>query len=928
LECIGGTCTKCEKGLYQYGNSCYDSCPFETLADNVSLQCKWHKEKPVYVKAYTISRCVNSCGKTFHDCSCHPRCKKSGNCCTDFQFCEIVNESYSIENKIENCKFSTEDKSVCLQCKDNFYYHNNSCVRSCPEGTLINKENKICIDRDKSCLISNCEKCDETNNSNKCKQCLNGYFLFEGKCLKTCPVGLRANRINFTCQPKSEYSFYWIFPSKAGCEKKCGEHSIEHDCSCRRTCLRRGNCCDNFEKECRDELQKEKCKLCEDCFGEVCNKCKSNSTLDENKSECKCKEGYQYDLEEDVCHKNSENEKKKFLNENQNKLKQVDSSHDTLSENKNKNSFDDSDDEDKVVIVHPPMAKQIQEINSKVVKPQELNHASKDHNNNNKKVEYQQNHKIDSNPKISNLVKSSQNNSIPKEVKSNIQQISINVNENKFKDDEEEEEEDLPVQLTKSLKQQQNTTIIMGKNIVEKTIIENKLPIKNDKKNNFNQTQVKLQEVKNNLNDTKIELMADSKSKISNKTDKLGILNNESKFQVNQTKIKFDLPKNFTLNSKTSNKVKNITTLQNFTLINDTKQKLKNSILQNLSPTKEKLSPQINHSQSKTNSSLNTTYVNHSPLINQALAEELLKSFKNVFSMPNPVNKNQILNLYMNGNISINVLTGNTNPQMITQNIYNKDSYNQNHQEVSNIDSQNKVIPGGSLNIHDINQSDSELIKTNKPKVSERKGRLLYRRKNSNSNEKSYRQLSVGKLHTDHEKNFEEKTQLKNSLNIKSIGEEKIRNEGNFSNNNGTKIVYNDKLSNSTMNRTLNTVKMQKNNLTNFVDEFLVPSDTAQSFKPSNFDSDFLNSTSYKKEKYNIQNNYYINDHSIKVLHSTNPSVIKLGDSHSLNNSLCNNSSHILINNNQDHVNDSLLLHNKTSGIVINNNSLNITKNK
>lgn len=929
MECIGGTCTKCQKGLYQYGNACYDSCPFETLADNVSLQCKWEKDKPVYIKAYTISRCVNSCGKTFHDCSCNPKCKKSGDCCTDFQFCEIVNESYSVENKIDNCKFSTEDKSVCLQCKENFYYHNNSCIRTCPEETLINKENKICIDRETSCKASNCEKCNEKNI---CVQCLNGYFLYEGNCLKTCPVGLRANRINFTCQQNSQYSFYWIFPSKAGCENKCGDHSIEQDCSCRHTCLRRGNCCDNFEKECREELQKEKCKLCEDCIDGVCNKCKSKSYLGENKNECKCEDGYMYDLEEDLCHKNSDFLKKKNLIPNQKFLKQNVTSQELIIDNKNINinSNEDIDDQENIELSQPEVVKQIQEKKPKEVEKHDLKFVSSDKNKN---IENQQIQKNENNPKISYVAKNSQSDYKPEQDKSNYQNISLNLNENKLKDDDKEDEENLNIQLNKNYTQ--NNINIQ----VEQPYIGNNSTKNNGKLNTqIKPTQLKLKESRNLKNETKKQLSENHK--ISNKTEKLDKINFKTLYEVNQTKTITDLPIKITSNLKTFNKIeKKENTIpseqQNSTSIYDSLNKLKNSVFITPFPKKEKLSPQLNYAQHK--ESYNNSTQTQSPMINKALAEELLKSFKNVFSMHNPANKNQILNLYMNGNISINVLTGNTNPQMITQNIYNKDSYNQNHREVSNIDSQNKILPGsvGSVSINESNQSGSELVKSTRPKAPERKGRLLYRRKNNKSQENLHRQLSGQKIHTDHEQNFEEKTQLKNSLNIKPTGEERIGNYGNESLNTSSNIVYSSKLklSNSTMNRTVNSVNLQQsNNLTNTLDELLVPFESAQSFKPfkqSNFDGDFLNSTISKKEKYHIQNNYFINDHSIKVLHSTNPSVIKVGDLPTLNNSLCNNSSRILINNNQDQIQDSLWLNNKTSGIIINNHNLNKTsKNK
>ena len=68
LKCENNQCKECEKGNFAYENGCYMSCPFETFADNYSSSCKKVSEQPVYIKAYTISRCMNSCGKQFSDC--------------------------------------------------------------------------------------------------------------------------------------------------------------------------------------------------------------------------------------------------------------------------------------------------------------------------------------------------------------------------------------------------------------------------------------------------------------------------------------------------------------------------------------------------------------------------------------------------------------------------------------------------------------------------------------------------------------------------------------------------------------------------------------------------------------------------------------------------------------------------------------------
>ena len=219
LKCENNLCLECEKGNFKYLDGCYMSCPFDTLADNYSSSCKQKSEKPVYIKAFTVSRCMNSCGKQFSDCryifylfSCNLKCKKFGNCCSDYKFCKLVEKNHSTKCHIKNCKFCSKktQNQICLQCDENYYYFNNSCHKRCPDHvSKIMESNKFCkavsnqgIDKlIIDCSEDNCELCDD--NSSKCIKCMNGHFLHKGKCLKTCPINYHADRIKFVCNLKN-----------------------------------------------------------------------------------------------------------------------------------------------------------------------------------------------------------------------------------------------------------------------------------------------------------------------------------------------------------------------------------------------------------------------------------------------------------------------------------------------------------------------------------------------------------------------------------------------------------------------------------------------------------------------------------------------------------------------------------------------------
>jgi len=109
------------------------------------MSCKSLDSHPMYIKAYTFSRCINKCGMKFTDCSCEDTCKTKGNCCSDYKFCEILEKNKIEAKNITNCEFSTIDSKICLQCMEGFYLYENFCLDKCPHKTKALDNNKICL---------------------------------------------------------------------------------------------------------------------------------------------------------------------------------------------------------------------------------------------------------------------------------------------------------------------------------------------------------------------------------------------------------------------------------------------------------------------------------------------------------------------------------------------------------------------------------------------------------------------------------------------------------------------------------------------------------------------------------------------------------------------------------------------------------------
>ncbi len=154
----------------------------------------------------------------------------------------------SNDPELSNCDMCL-DPNKCSQCKPGFNLRNFKCVSTCDVSDRIIKSNNLCY-RTSKCLVEDCLEC-EGNNPSVCAQCNNGMFLHNNMCHVSCPGALRADRINWSCLEDNVFSWYWIFPSKSSCRSSCGmPMGANRDCSCEESCIHYGNCCQDVEDYC------------------------------------------------------------------------------------------------------------------------------------------------------------------------------------------------------------------------------------------------------------------------------------------------------------------------------------------------------------------------------------------------------------------------------------------------------------------------------------------------------------------------------------------------------------------------------------------------------------------------------------------------------------------------------------------------------
>ena len=180
--CDKNGCTSCSSGNYLNTNThscepCHKNC--ETCSsggtdeNNNCDKCKNKNYK------FENGNCTLLCKENEYSSGddCQP-CKTNCKSCLDGNSCDDCRENYYLNNEkdcrlcYDNCFNCTEGGNEtnhnCLSCKNNYFLvisgiYENNCVETCPENTVKNDSNKICI------YVEPSNKSEENNNNNNNK---------------------------------------------------------------------------------------------------------------------------------------------------------------------------------------------------------------------------------------------------------------------------------------------------------------------------------------------------------------------------------------------------------------------------------------------------------------------------------------------------------------------------------------------------------------------------------------------------------------------------------------------------------------------------------------------------------------------------------------------------------------------------------------
>lgn len=156
----------------------------------------------------------------------------------------ICNQNDSSNQIYSNCDFISLNKT-CLKCKDEFYNYNGLCVTECPQEYYSSKENNEC----KPC-IAGCSKC---NNSISCLVCNKNFYYYENKCLSECPVYTTPTSLDEASRLEC-----------ISCGEDCEVCNFNNSCSkCKSKFLYNGKCIETCPKNTYSVFNPNNCLNCD-----------------------------------------------------------------------------------------------------------------------------------------------------------------------------------------------------------------------------------------------------------------------------------------------------------------------------------------------------------------------------------------------------------------------------------------------------------------------------------------------------------------------------------------------------------------------------------------------------------------------------------------------------------------------------------------
>ena len=203
-------CTACFSGYYFFSGECLSSCPTGYWGQSSDWTCQqcYNISGPTYYPCYTCSggSAYNQCTSCSSDdrlsdgeclSSCSPGYYLSDSTCQ-----QCYNTSGPTYYSCYTCSGGGA-YNQCTSCASGYYLYSGKCLRSCLTSYYWNSTYNTC----QPCYSSSsspysCATCSKGDSIN-CNSCNSPYYLYPntgGQCLATCPTGYEMDTINYVCR--------------------------------------------------------------------------------------------------------------------------------------------------------------------------------------------------------------------------------------------------------------------------------------------------------------------------------------------------------------------------------------------------------------------------------------------------------------------------------------------------------------------------------------------------------------------------------------------------------------------------------------------------------------------------------------------------------------------------------------------------------
>ena len=182
-------CTSCVDELfYLYSGSCLSNCPSQTYKNTTKFICSNCNISCLTCLNYSY---CTSCISTYYllNNQCLSQCP--------------VSYYFNVYGICDQCDPSCltcigKNNNQCISCdtSNDFYLYQGTCLKNCPIGTFLDYSSGSCSSCDYSC------KSCQGPNSSECLSCDGtlDLYLYLGSCLNFCPSETYINVPNFTCE--------------------------------------------------------------------------------------------------------------------------------------------------------------------------------------------------------------------------------------------------------------------------------------------------------------------------------------------------------------------------------------------------------------------------------------------------------------------------------------------------------------------------------------------------------------------------------------------------------------------------------------------------------------------------------------------------------------------------------------------------------